>query len=209
MFLYPLTNSTENEMKPTVVGCIGTQGSGKDEICNYLRDKHSFVKVGFSDPIYELLWEMNPILEVAVFEQWTPEITRYRDLVAKIGIDKAKRYYTEIRRWLQIIGTEYGRNTFGPDCWIRALDARIKDSPFVAVRDVRFENEIDYIRARGGFIVWVQSNRAPKRDTSHDSEKLVFADHADYTVQNNGTLVELYRQLDVILADWNNSGVNE
>jgi len=124
-------------------------------------------------------------------------------------MDTVKRLYPEIRRWLQIIGTEYGRNVFGQDCWIRALDARIKDSPLVAVRDVRFENEIDYIRSRGGFIVHVESNRAPDRDQSHASEQLIFADHADYTVQNNGTLVELYRQLDVILADWNNSGVSE
>lgn len=190
-------------MKPTVIGIVGNIGAGKDEICNYLRDAHSFIKVGFSDPIYELLWEMNPVVDIA------DETPKYADLTIKYGIDKVKREYKPIRRWLQLIGTEYGRNVFGQDCWIRALDARIKDSPLVAVRDVRFENEIDYIRSRGGFVVWVQSNRAPDRDQSHASEHLVFADHADYTVQNNGTLVELYRQLDVILADWNNSGVNE
>jgi dephospho-CoA kinase len=206
MFLYPLTNTTENEMKPTVIGCIGVQGAGKDEICNYLSETKSFIKVGFSDPIYQLLWEMNPIISV---EDYGDEIIDYRSAVRKKGMDYVKRNYDEIRRWLQIIGTEYGRDVFGPDCWIRALDARIKDSPLVAVRDVRFENEIDYIRSRGGFVVWVQSNRAPERDTSHTSEKLVFADHADYTVQNNTTLVELYRQLDVILADWNNLGVSE
>ena len=206
MFLYPLTNSTENEMKPTIVGCIGVQGAGKDEICNYLRDRHSFVKDGFSDPIYALLWEMNPIISV---EDYGDEIIDHRAAVQEKGIDYVKRNYDEIRRWLQIIGTEYGRNVFGQDCWIRALDARIKDSPLVAVRDVRFENEIDYIRSRGGFSVHVESNRAPERDQSHVSEHLVFADHADYTVQNNGTLVELYRQLDVFLADWNYSGVNE
>jgi hypothetical protein len=205
MFLYPLINSTQHEMKPTIFACIGNQGAGKDEICNYLRDKYSFAKVGFSDPIYALLEEMNPAVYVRSANKYFP----YNSLVANHGLDWAKRLYPEIRRWLQIIGTEYGRDVFGPDCWVRALDARIKDLPFVAVRDVRFENEIDYIRSRGGFIVWVQSNRAPERDTSHTSEKLVFADHADYTVQNNGTLVELYRQLDVILADWNNLGVSE
>jgi hypothetical protein len=203
MFLYPLTSKLNNKMKPTVIGIVGNIGAGKDEICNYLRDAHSFIKVGFSDPIYELLWEMNPTIDLAV------GTAKYEDLVVDHGIDKVKRNFPEIRRWLQLIGTEYGRNVFGQDCWIRALDARIKDSPLVAVRDVRFENEIDYIRSRGGFVVWVQSNRAPERDTSHTSEKLVFADHADYTVQNNGTLVELYRQLDVILADWENSGVSE
>lgn len=192
-------------MKPTVVGCIGNQGAGKDEICGYLRDKHSFVKVGFSDPIYELLWEMNP----TIIDDITGRYYSYQALVHIYDMDTVKRLYPEIRRWLQIIGTEYGRNVFGQDCWIRALDARIKDSPLVAIRDVRFENEIDYIRARGGFIVHVESNRAPDRDQSHSSERLVFADHADYTVQNNGTLVELYRQLDVILADWNNLGVSE
>jgi hypothetical protein len=205
MFLYPLTSKLNNEMKPTVFACIGNQGAGKDEICNYLRDAHSFIKVGFSDPIYELLWEMNP----TIIDEITGRYYSYQALVHIYGIDTVKRLYPEVRRWLQIIGTEYGRNVFGQDCWIRALDARIKDSPLVAVRDVRFENEIDYIRARGGFVVWVQSNRAPERDTSHSSEKLVFVDHADYTVQNNGTLVELYRQLDVILADWENSGVSE
>jgi len=204
MFLGPLKWELKSEMKPTVVGIIGNQGAGKDAICNYLRETKGFIKVGFSDPIYELLWEMNPAIEVC-----SDYFIRYRKAKSAFGQDGAKRHYPEIRRWLQIIGTEYGRNVFGQYCWIRALDARIKDSPLVAIRDVRFENEIDYIRARGGFIVHVESNRAPERDTSHDSEKLVFADHADYTVQNNGTLAELYRQLDLVLADWENSGVSE
>jgi hypothetical protein len=206
MFLGPLKWELKSEMKPTVIGIIGNQGAGKDEICNYLRETKDFVKVGFSDPIYELLWEMNPMM---VIDNETGDVDYYRGVVARFGIDKAKRYCPEIRRWLQIIGTEYGRDVFGPDCWIRALDARIKDSPLVAIRDVRFENEIDYIRARGGFIVHVESNRAPERDTSHTSEKLVFADHADYTVQNNGSLTELYRQLELVLVDWENSGVSE
>jgi hypothetical protein len=129
-------------------------------------------------------------------------------LVNIFGFDEVKRRYPEVRHWLQTLGQK-ARENYGEDCHIRALDKRVHACSLVAIRDVRHTNEIDYIRARGGFIVHVESNRAPDRDTSHDSEKLVFADHADYTVQNNGTLVELYRQLDVILADWNNLGVSE
>lgn len=200
MFLYPLTDNTENEMKPTVIGIVANWGAGKDTCCDYLRDTKGFVKVGFSDPLYEILWEMNPRLRL----NYDAINNEYRDEVTSYGVDAVKRMYPEVRHWLQALGQK-AREIHGDNCWVDALDRRVRYSPRVAIRDVRHTNEIDYIRSRGGFIVHVESNRAPDRDTSHDSEKLVFADHADYTVQNNGTLVELYRQLDVILADWNNS----
>jgi hypothetical protein len=205
MFLYPLTNTTENEMKPTVVGFVGNWKAGKDTCCDYLRDTKGFVKVGFSDPLYEILEELNPVLYISTM---LDEIYYYKDEIKRLGVDATKREYDDARRYLQVLG-QSGREIHGDNCWIDALDRRVRYSPRVAIRDVRHTNEIDYIRARGGIVVWVQSNRAPDRDQSHASEHLVFADHADYTVQNNGTLVELYRQLDVILADWNNSGVSK
>jgi hypothetical protein len=205
MFLYPLTNNLMDTDESIVIGFTSNWGAGKDTCCNYLREAKGFNKAGFSDPLYDILWDLNPVIDVDT-EDGT--ILHYASAVLKYGVDATKRHYPEARNFLQKLG-QSGREIHGDNCWVDALDRRVRYSPRVAIRDVRHVNEIDYIRSRGGFIVWVQSNRAPERDTSHTSEKLVFADHADYTVQNNGTLVELYRQLDVILADWNNLGVSE
>lgn len=71
-----------------------------------------------------------------------------------------------VRTWLQEEGTERGRQVFGEDVWCRALFARLQmyehfwgANQFV-VTDVRFPNEVQYIRHNGGIVLRVE---APNR----------------------------------------------
>jgi hypothetical protein len=167
---------------PTVIGFIGRIGSGKDRCCDILAAKFGYKKLGFSDPLYEQLAALNPIIKHPY-----PDLDkgqRYNELVEFYGIDWLKRNSPEVRAYLQKLGEECGRQAHGRDCWIKHMDRRIGPLDFVTIRDVRYVNEIDYIRSMSGIIIWVESDFAPERDTSHASEHLDYSRHADYFASN-------------------------
>jgi hypothetical protein len=69
-----------------------------------------------------------------------------------------------IRKRLQLKGTEEGREVYGEDIWVKTLDAWLtyysnewNKNAFV-ISDVRFENEADYIKSRGGILIRVVSD---------------------------------------------------
>ena len=83
--------------------------------------------------------------------------------------------YTPILQWY---GTDVARKQ-DPDTWVKALAARVeKEKPHVAlITDVRFPNEANYIKARGGYLVDVIRRKLdgsqyldPSRDPNHPSE---------------------------------------
>jgi hypothetical protein len=76
------------------------------------------------------------------------------------------------RPLLQWWGTEFRRKQ-DPDYWVKRLDKKlIQHAPEVAlVTDVRFRNEVDYIKARGGFVVECLRTSAPDFEVEeHSSE---------------------------------------
>jgi len=101
-----------------------------------------------------------------------------------------KRY----RQLAQTLGTEWGRKLIDDDLWVNlALNDVRRQVPLV-IDDVRFPNEYWAIIMRGGEI-WRVTREGAKRPNNHASEGLL--DHYDFDrlIENNGTLQELYQQL--------------
>ena len=62
------------------------------------------------------------------------------------------------RKLLQLLGTECGRQIIHPNIWVNALFASyLKDSNWV-VTDVRFPNEAQAIKDKGGIVIRVERN---------------------------------------------------
>jgi energy-coupling factor transporter ATP-binding protein EcfA2 len=96
------------------------------------------------------------------------------------------------RRLLQIVGTEFGRNMLHPEIWIRlaerTMDRELAKGNIVVFDDMRFENELRFIKQRGGHTVLVDRN-LPAMD--HPSEQLDFVELFDRTILNTGSLTDL------------------
>ena len=75
---------------------------------------------------------------------------------------------------LQWYGTEFRRNLFGQDYWLKQLDAWIeeKQPEKLVVPDVRFPNEVEFIKERGGQVwkVGGQAQTETGRPDDHPSE---------------------------------------
>lgn len=132
-----------------VVGLAGRSGVGKSTLsASYLRPL-GFMEVALADEI-----KIRAIATgVATYEQ------------VFIGAKPP-----HVRTWLQEEGTERGRMVFGQDVWARALFARMRkiteSSPIdkFVVTDVRFVNEVEYIRSHGGIVLRVD---APERNRNN------------------------------------------
>lgn len=127
-----------------LVGMVGYAQAGKDTFAGYL----GYQRLAFADVLKAVAYGADPIVHVE-----NGECVRLRTVVDHLGWEVCKSEYPEVRRFLQLLGTEGGRDNLGPNVWV---DAAFKDyNPRLPTvfTDVRFPNEIEAIKARGGIIV--------------------------------------------------------
>ena len=116
---------------------------------------------------------------------------RVAEVVDEHGWDVAKTY-PEVRRLLQVLGTEVGRQILGETVWTDIVMQQIDDSPQQnwVVTDVRFPNEANEIKSRSGFLIRVNRlNHSPVNN--HKSERAMDNYMFDHVVFNDGTLDDL------------------
>lgn len=193
-----------------VIGLGGKLRSGKDTVADYLASQHDFVKIGMSDALREALYTLNPIISGGQFSPYE----RYRDIDDRAGYTEAKKI-PEVRRLLQVLGTEVGRQIISENVWVDIVERRIAEyraqGRSVALTGVRFENEQSMIRRIGGTLVWITR---PGLDTAeahaaHASEQATGEDF-DLTIANVGTLNDLYADTETLLANlWAFEAVDE
>jgi hypothetical protein len=190
-----------------LLGVVGFAGSGKGTIGDILIRDHQFVRLSFADALKDAVsvifgWDRN------MLEGDTKESRDWREKVDPWWSNKFG-YQVTPRLMLQKMGTEAGRNVFDDEIWIHTVARRLKNHENVVIPDVRFKNEIDFIRDNGGYIIQVNRGKNPKwyetalkankeENTDlmvnypiHYSEWAWLGHHRDYVIDNNGSLVML------------------
>lgn len=144
-----------------IVGITGYARHGKNSVADIIShelkccDLHNMVEQrGFADPLREMALAIDPWVQLE--EMVRPGdylLNRYSYVLDSVGYEKAKEI-SEVRRFLQVLGTEAVRGVLGENIWVNVLDDRIKQSTagYTLVTDVRFANETDYIVANGTLI---------------------------------------------------------
>jgi hypothetical protein len=165
-----------------LIGVCGKAGSGKDTLANFLVENHCFTRLAFADALRAAALAIDPI----VSESDDGEPLRLSEFIREPSDwDWAKREIPEIRRLLQVIGTEVGREILGENVWVDLVDRQIKDGKNYVITDVRFDNEVDYVRSKGGTIVQIVRLNNPNAIAgTHASEQLQVK--PDYIVHNDG-----------------------
>jgi hypothetical protein len=172
-----------------VLGIAGYARSGKDSVAQEL-NKQGYVSMSFAGPIKKAISILDPKME---------DGKSYKDIVAEHGLESAKDKYPEVRRLLQIFGTEVGRTMFGEDFWVDHALNSIPDGLKVVFTDVRYPNEANAIKDFGGEVWWIsREGIGPLND--HASENSLTDYTFEFYIDNNGTLEELQ---DKVLAGLN------
>lgn len=166
-----------------LIGLTGPARSGKDTVGNMLRDGQGFTRVAFADPIRRMVAE---VLDVPVDRLYDGP---FKDTPVKWLLGRTPRYL------MQTVGTEWGREQVDRDLWLKIAMRKVDEGGLVVITDVRFENEADAIRQRGGFIWHIERPDAPKVE-AHVSEAGVQRQLFDYVIHNDGDLAKLQRTVD-------------
>jgi hypothetical protein len=202
----------------TIIGVCGFIGSGKDTVADYLVNQYRFRRDSFANSLKDAV--------SAVFG-WDRELLEGRTTAARDWREQPDIWWSYklgmpiTPRWvLQQWGTEVCRKAFHNDIWIISLENRLRQSTDnIVISDCRFPNEVLAIKNAGGKVIWVKRGALPdwydmalaanqsdiqaqaylSEHNIHASETAWVGTKFDAEIDNNGTLAELYVQVDKLL----------
>ena len=204
-----------------IIGIVGFIGSGKDTVADYLVNFHGYKRESFANSLKDAVsqvfgWPRE------LLEGRTKESREWRETPDEWWSKRLKQDITP-RYVLQYWGTEVVRKGFHDDMWVASLEHRLLNSQNdIVITDCRFPNEIKAIRNAGGRVirikrgpepVWFDDarsmNKGPSRNMSwalskhnieelgvHASETAWVGQKFDATLNNDGTIEELYHQIE-------------
>ncbi|OGY45612.1 MAG: hypothetical protein A3A24_01685 [Candidatus Buchananbacteria bacterium RIFCSPLOWO2_01_FULL_46_12] len=179
-------------MKQIILGLIGQVAAGKGTITDYLKKNYQAVSFRFSDPLRETL------------DCYDLEISR----------DNMQKISTLLR------------SNFGENILAKAMAKRVKNSnqEMIIIDGVRRQTDLDHLRDLPGFnLIYITADpkiryqRYVKRNENIGDDKLDFAQFeakdqaeaesqipgvgqtAKYKIDNDGTIEQLYDQVESIL----------
>lgn len=190
-----------------IIGLVGFINCGKGTVADILIGHHGFTKLSFADSVKDATsvifgWPRN------LLEGDTKESREFRECRDSWWSDRLGYDFTP-RIAMQLMGTEAGRDVFHRDLWVHTIARKMHNSNVkqdYVIPDVRFANEIKFIRESGGFIVRVvrgndplwydtalQANTEGNTDLMtphnvHHSEWAWIGSQFDYIIHNNGSL---------------------
>lgn len=171
-----------------LVAFSGLKGAGKDTAADVLVQEYGFTRVAFADAVREMSLIINPLITVQGNYGKLDEsiVVRLSQLVTQFGWDKIKRDIPEVRRFLQVIGTEAGRMLLGENVWVDLLQKRFPDltdpDSLYVITDCRFDNEVEFVRSNGGCLIWIE--RPGLVSDGHASESTHISRLASVTIHN-------------------------
>jgi hypothetical protein len=200
-----------------IIGVAGLIGSGKGTVSEIISQQYGYQKMAFADTLKDA---------VSVLFSWPRELLegdtdasrRFREVpdpfwTRTIGVNET----ITPRLILQRFGTECMRDVIHPDFWIHALDKKMISLELnsVVITDVRFPNEIEWIRSKGGKVIVVKRGADPdwvdvlrvkgeayfreNHPNVHESEWSHVLQRMDYMIDNNGSLQDLKSSVEYMM----------
>lgn len=207
-----------------IVGVAGFIGSGKDTIADYLITFKGFRRMSYAEPLKDAIsaifgWDRE------LLEGTTKYSREWRDTIDPWWAERLDIKHLTPRWVLQQWGTEVGRRAFHDDIWIASVENKlrsIKDD--IVISDCRFPNELKSVKRAGGITIrvmrgpnpnwydsavslnkgyyssgYVEARKILEDKGVHASEYSSVGLEYDYIVENNGTIDDLHRKVDLII----------
>lgn len=214
-----------------IIGICGFIGSGKDTVAEYLVSNHGFMRESYAGTLKDAVanvfgWNREWL------EGLTKESRDWREQVDPWWAERLNVPHLTPRWVLQQWGTDVCRKSFHNDIWIASLENKLRNSKNnIVISDCRFPNEIKSIKKQGGIVIWVRRGNLPewyncalKENTTseddqwllQDAEELMEQKYPDIhpsewawigssfnaVYENNGSLENLYIQIDELIEKY-------
>ena len=172
-------------MPPTSQRFIGlysaSPGCGKSTVARFLTAR-GCERISFADPLRSMACSL--LLDLGYdsgqAHDWLHD--QKERTIPELGVSP--------RHLLRTLGTEWGRSCIHPSLWLLAFQARASGYSQVVVDDVRFPNEAELLRQRGG-VLWRIDRPGHQRPAEHSSDDALVDWTFDRVITNDGTLAQL------------------
>lgn len=187
-------------MTQLLIGLAGRAGSGKTTIADHWKRSQGFVEYAFANPLKKMLADL-----LMVDLEQLDSMKRHGSPVLPVPAGFADHRMATVREALQTLGTEWGRQCVHPDIWLIVAGMRLDwlagDHSFrgVVVSDIRFDNEADFIRRRGGVVIHLSRAHMDAATPAHSSELPVARRAGDFHIVNDQGIDVLLAQADAVL----------
>jgi len=162
-----------------LIGVTGKAGSGKDTFAKYFIEQRDFFRYSLADPIKRMVeagFGLTP-------DVWDDREKKEQEIE---WLGRSPRYLA------QTLGTEWGRELVHHDLWLLLAEQFSASYQRVIIPDVRFDNEAEWIKEHGGYVVSVEARGMAVDNHKHASESGVHPAYIDTTVKNTGTIEQLH-----------------
>lgn len=134
-----------------IIGLSGYARSGKDSVADILVEEYGFVPLSFADKLRDALYALNPLVTHDKGKNRLLFVTDLQTVIDEHGWDgvKSTPYGPEVRRLLQRMGTDAGRNVLGDDIWVKAAFNDVRKGKNYVFTDCRFPNEASGVQRDG------------------------------------------------------------
>lgn len=193
-----IESSTLNPI-PLTIGICGERLSGKDTIGFQLEEELNLIKFALADPIKE---QYSQLVNLPIQDLYTQ--------------GSAKEYHR-----IGLITLGMLRRTDHQDWWCIAAHNRIqemitqKQIEGAVITDIRFKNEVEYFKENSTNFILIEVKASEdskiKRGwhpsfadkTATEKERNEFIHLVDYTLYNNTTKQQLYRDINTVITKFN------
>lgn len=181
-----------------LIGLMGQKGSGKTTGAQYLINKYHFVEESFANPLKKACQELFLLNSNQVFgtqeEKETPDPRWFgcspRKILQYVGTDL-------LRDNLEKIMPGIGKNIFTHRFRLWYEEELTKNPKLcVVISDVRFQNEVDFIKSLGGAVIKIIRKTDQGIDLHPSEMEMNTITNFDFLIDNNGSLDDFYQKLD-------------
>lgn len=207
-----------------ILGVTGLISSGKDTVADYLCTFHGFKRLSFAASLKDALsaifgWDRE------LLEGSTKSSREWREQVDTWWAERLNIPNLTPRYAMQYWGTEVCRQGFHSDIWVASVENKLRNTKDnIIITDCRFKNELAAIKQAGGNTIRIergqkpdwyefaeQFNKGPSQigwalaKTELDKYGIHASEYSsvglayDHIIENNGSIDELHRKVDLIL----------
>lgn len=189
-----------------IIGISGKAGSGKDTAAKMLEVLYANPDISYEDFSNKKYNKFADIITVH-FADILKETVQTLFGIGEWETDTQEGKKTTIswigktvRELLQGVGQGL-RNAIDPDLWVKALFANTVECSNFIIADVRYPNELEAIKERGGILIRIDRKGAGAGN--HDSETALddYQDW-DFHIGNNGSLKELFEAMRIFTKNY-------
>jgi hypothetical protein len=180
-----------------IISLSGHKGSGKNTVADYLTSNYGFTtQLAFASAMKDIMsmmfqWDRTKL------DGLTKEDRIWRDTPDIYWSNKTNKIFTP-NYAMKEFGSDVIRQWI-PDIWVSIIERKLDNN--MIITDTRFQNEFDMLKENNAIMISINK----KLDTTNlrhacDTTWMTFS--FDYSLDNDGTIIELYEQCDKMMESY-------